>query len=85
MKTPNKSYLINLIMSMYFSKNLCSKHIKLSIILIYFSFVTSLFSIFNASFNVADWGTNVEGFTILSIIAIPLTLIIMFFSCHDDF
>jgi hypothetical protein len=48
-------------------------------------FIYSLFSIFNTSFNVADWGTNVEGFTILSVIAIPLTLIIIFFSYHDNF
>jgi hypothetical protein len=36
-------------------------------------FIYLLFSIFNTSFNVADWGTNVEGFTFLSVITIPLT------------
>jgi hypothetical protein len=32
-------------------------------------FIYLLFSIFNTSFNVADWGTNVNGFIAMSIIA----------------
>jgi len=32
-------------------------------------FLYLLFSLYNTSFNVADWGTNVNGFIAMSIIA----------------